>query len=57
MVQWLRLHGPSGGGPGSMTPGQGTEDLVCHNEDLAWPNKFFKSIQVRYRILGAGALG
>ena len=29
MVQWLRLHAPSAGGPGSI-PGQGTRACMSH---------------------------
>ena len=54
VVQWLRLHAPNAGGPGSI-PGQGTrslmlqlkiphtateiEDLACHNWDPAQPSE------------------
>ena len=59
MVQWLILHAPNSGGPGSI-PGQGTrfympqlktpraamktENLVCRNKDPAQSNKLNKYI-------------
>ena len=55
VVQWLRLLAPNAGGPGSI-PDQGTrfhtpqlktthptgkiKDAMCHNKDLAQPNKY-----------------
>ena len=52
VVQWLKLHTPNAGGPGSI-PGQGTRSRMpqvkilhattknpaCHNQDPAQPNQ------------------
>ena len=64
MIQWLRRHGASAGGPGSV-PGQGT-DPECLAQDLMQPNKINKLLktfllfklrnQIDFHSLGLGCV-